>query len=281
MSVDLDVEGFDVEIRIADLDSLKRHEKFVDSHLEDLEASLDEKGVISDPVIADENSNVILDGMHRVEAISRLGYDKIPVCFLDYQTPEIELRTWWRRFVGLDVETLADIARELGFVIETSTLEEVKRGIENRNLEIYLVSDKDFLRAKSSFDSIFALFESVHSLEERIVEEGFDLSYEPDEDFLESLNSKDSGLLFPQAEKSEVIRISDSGEVLPHKITRHVVPARPLGVDVPLSWLDEDIDEANEKMDRKLEAASLKEISPGAQFRGRKYEEKVVTFEKI
>ena len=280
MSVDLNIDGFDIEVRVSALDSLKRHESVVDSYLEDLRDSLEEKSIISDPVIVDRNSNVVLDGMHRLEAVSKLGYDKIPVCFVDYQSSRIKLGTWWRKFEDLGMDTLVGIAEDLGFEMEHSNSEKIEERIENRNLDLYFVSGDNLLKTKSVFDSIHTLFDSVHSLENEIVENSFDLSYEPDEEFLKSLESGDTWILFPPAEKREVVQVSDSGEVFPHKTTRHVVPARPLGIDFPLSWLDEELDEVNDNLEEKLKRMNLREVSPGSQFRGRKYKEKVVTFEK-
>jgi len=52
-------------------------------------------------------------------------------------------------------------------------------------------------------------------------------------------------------EKHHIIDIAKAGKVFTFKATRHIIPARPLGVDIPLSPLtDQDI--SFEKANRKL-----------------------------
>jgi hypothetical protein len=51
-------------------------------------------GILKRSIAVDENSNVVLDGHHRLRALKELGYTKIPVKFVDYNLPEIIVHAW-------------------------------------------------------------------------------------------------------------------------------------------------------------------------------------------
>ena len=43
------------------------------------------------PIAVDKKTYVILDGHHRLQALKRLGYTKIPVILIDYHSPNIKV----------------------------------------------------------------------------------------------------------------------------------------------------------------------------------------------
>lgn len=56
------------------------------------------KSKLIKPVIVDSNTHVILDGHHRHAAALRLSFNKIPVFYVDYESPRIYIDIWYRRF---------------------------------------------------------------------------------------------------------------------------------------------------------------------------------------
>lgn len=78
-------------MEIADL---RIHEAIQDELLENFINMLREDGVFKVPILVDENDHVVLDGHHRVEALKRMGYTKIPVYLVDYWDDAIEVTTW-------------------------------------------------------------------------------------------------------------------------------------------------------------------------------------------
>lgn len=79
----LKVENPDAKLTLLRVDQLKPHEKGSPLYLELLRKEILRDGVLKYPIIADEKTNVILDGMHRWLALMSLGYELIPVILVD------------------------------------------------------------------------------------------------------------------------------------------------------------------------------------------------------
>ncbi len=76
------------------LEELREHEEYNPEHLEELLAEIKSDGVLKRPIIVDARTKVILDGHHRYNCMKRLGKTHIPVYFVDYWRPEIEVLPW-------------------------------------------------------------------------------------------------------------------------------------------------------------------------------------------
>jgi Ni,Fe-hydrogenase maturation factor len=79
----LKVENPDAKLTLLRVDQLKPHEKGSPLYLELLRKEILRDGVLKYPIIADEKTNVILDGMHRWLVLKSLGYELIPVILVD------------------------------------------------------------------------------------------------------------------------------------------------------------------------------------------------------
>jgi hypothetical protein len=80
------------EIVLFPIDELRPHEKGSPLYLELLTQEIVKDGVLKHPIIADERTNVILDGMHRWLALKTLGYTLIPVILVDaFQNPRVRV----------------------------------------------------------------------------------------------------------------------------------------------------------------------------------------------
>jgi hypothetical protein len=78
------------------IDELRPHEKGLPIYLEILKQEILRDGMIKYPLIADENTHVILDGMHRWLALKSLGYSLIP-CMLVRSDQKRQIRVGKRR----------------------------------------------------------------------------------------------------------------------------------------------------------------------------------------
>jgi hypothetical protein len=71
---------------------LRPHEKGSPLYLELLRREILRDGVLRYPIVADEKTCVILDGMHRWLALKSIGYKSIPVLLVDvFQKPAIRV----------------------------------------------------------------------------------------------------------------------------------------------------------------------------------------------
>ena len=79
----LKVDKTDAKVTLMHVDQLKPHEKGSPLYLELLRKEILKDGALKYPIIVDEKTHVILDGMHRWLALKSLGYELIPVILVD------------------------------------------------------------------------------------------------------------------------------------------------------------------------------------------------------
>ena len=276
-------EQLELRIAISNIADLHLHEEVVPELLDELVRTIDSDGCLKHPVIVDDVSHVVLDGMHRVAALKRLGCILCPVCFVDYGNPVITVGCWYRAIKGPGMlgGVVAAVERMSCDVEQVRNIDEERIGVSPilaavKNLE------GDFL-VRASFGDLKEAYDMVKAVEEGLRASSFEVSYETEDDALRMLRGAkvDAVLLTPRLTKDCIISTALSGEVFSYKATRHVVPARPLHVDVPLSMLrgDRALDEVNEELRRRLERRRLRLVSAGNVFKGRRYEESVYVFE--
>jgi len=85
-------EKTDLRIAIMPIDKLRPHEKGSRVYLKLLKQELLKDGILKYPIVADEKTGVILDGMHRWLVLKSLGYTLIPVILIDaLKNPSIRI----------------------------------------------------------------------------------------------------------------------------------------------------------------------------------------------
>jgi septum formation topological specificity factor MinE len=89
-------------IALLRIDELRPHERGSPVYLELLRREILKDGILRYPIIADEKTQVILDGMHRWLALRSLGYTLVPVMLVDaFQKPKIHVgRRRIHRYAG-------------------------------------------------------------------------------------------------------------------------------------------------------------------------------------
>jgi hypothetical protein len=79
----------EIEAQIVELAKLKQHEEVDQIHLQELKEQIKSDGVLKFAIAVDKNTHIIIDGEHRFNALKMLGCKKIPVIYVDYNSPEI------------------------------------------------------------------------------------------------------------------------------------------------------------------------------------------------
>jgi hypothetical protein len=73
------------------LNQLKPHEHISSRRVKQLVRAIKGRELFTVPIIVDKKSRVILDGHHRVAALRRLGYTKVPAILVDYRSQGIRV----------------------------------------------------------------------------------------------------------------------------------------------------------------------------------------------
>lgn len=83
-----------INAQLIDLSVLKQHEEVNLAHLRELKEEIESDQILKFAIAVDKSTNIILDGEHRSNALKELGCTKIPVVFVDYGSPDIEVKAW-------------------------------------------------------------------------------------------------------------------------------------------------------------------------------------------
>jgi hypothetical protein len=276
----LEAPGLDLKLGLESLDKVHIHEEIIPELLDKLVDEIKSSGRVKDPVIVDSNTLVVLDGMHRVAALEKLGCRYLPACLVDYRNPSVRVGCWYRTIRGeVGAPKFLNLFEQLGLGVEPSTSETASIALEGRQaIAALLTKDACYLlRGKSS--GIRESYAWVERVEHALREEGLRVDYENELDAVRRARSGEvaATLMVPGVRKDEIIEAALSGNVFAHKTTRHVLSVRPMRVDVPVGWLkgDRPLEELDHTLTKHLSKRGVKRLPPGTIFEGRKYEEEL------
>ena len=284
MRFNLTTPKLELRIGLEEISKVRIHEEIIPELLEKLQSAIKSDGMAKHPVIVDSNTLVVLDGMHRVAALERLGCKYLPVCFIDYQSSGVEVGCWHRAIVGpASVDELLAAVRALDIALEESQLERAMRMLDVREAPVVLRTRGRCYLAKGASEGIRESYALVKRIERTLVERGLGVDYETEGDAAREVQSGKAiaALLTPRVTKEEVVEAAISGRVFAHKTTRHVLAARPMNVDVPLDWLmgRESLEKINRKFVDHLSRRKVRHLPKGEMFEGRRYEEELLVFQ--
>jgi hypothetical protein len=283
MGVVLRTPQLDMELRIVPIENLFMHEETIPSALDQLRRELLTEQLLKHPMLVDSRTFVVLDGMHRVAALQSLGCRLAAVCMVDYMNPAIKLFVWYREFDGGTAFSafFRSLTRKLPYRVSSEPLSESVQLVNSRSAFAALAwkGESHALRLASAA-SIKRFYAEIGRIEAFAESMKFEVSFHTEADALEHLRDNSTAVLVvPSLTKKEVIDAALTRQPFVHKTTRHVVPARPLFVSIPLDWLRKsDAEEANAKMRKLLEGKRVVQQGPGTVIEGRRYEEFTYVF---
>jgi cysteine synthase/O-phosphoserine sulfhydrylase/cystathionine beta-synthase len=82
------------QTRLVEIEKLQPHEEADPERLRELTQQIALDKTLKYAIVADEKTNVILDGEHRYNALKSLGCRWIPVVYVNYESQNIEVHTW-------------------------------------------------------------------------------------------------------------------------------------------------------------------------------------------
>lgn len=259
--------GFKLRLRIARLDDLFLHEEIVPTEFDRLVNALRNDRALQHPIIVDDGSNVILDGMHRVAALQKLGFEYIVACGVNYQNPLIEVKNWFRVFTGApwDEKVLERVEQLTDCTIEELSISQFqeKMNIGHTVTGFILPKRKTIptVAIESSSTDAKHIYDKLIEIEKVVLSYGFNIEYKSEPIAQESVKTGRASFALATRRliKEEVIQVATRGEVFPPKTTRHVIPVRPLFINVPMRLLSAEGPGKDEDERNKILAAFLRQ----------------------
>jgi hypothetical protein len=285
----IETEKLRLELEVVPVESLFIHERILPSVANKLTIEFKTMGHLENPVIIDRNG-IVLDGNHRVYVFRKLDFKTIPVCRIDYFHKNMQLRYWFRLLSNIrDVTLIKRVVEELGgWIQEVANRESLQSTLEENSYCCGIQQSDFFASVHFSEDKVHdavSAYDVLEKIQERLSEMGLEFEYIPcqhahKEEFCELLKDHEIIIWTPQITKEMVVEAAKQEKVFAPKSTRHLIPARPLNVNVPTHWLREKIslEEINKRFCRFLEAKEIKRLSPGQVIDGRFYEEELFVF---
>ena len=271
-----------MEIALEEVGRLHIHEEIIPSVAEGLAEKMKADGVFIHPIIVDEKSLVVLDGMHRVAAANENGYRFIPICLVDYDNPNIIIGSWYRLINGLpDMDLVPGMIGDLGLRAEAVPWDAAHELVEGRRAIAAIFSKEECFAINGPRTGIKETYDAIKGIELELISKGCSIGYEDEEGAREAVHSGKvpASIMTPTISKREVVETALAGKVFIQKATRHVIPARPMFVNVPNEWLGGrlSLSEANDRLVALLSSRELKRLPPG-QVLDRRYREELYVF---
>ncbi len=271
----------DLKIRLGEIDRLRLHEETIPELTSWFTEKIKSDGCFKHPIIVDANTFVVLDGMHRVTASRNLGYRFIPICTLDYRNPNVLVGCWYRTVNHQsDLEKILGWIEDLGFTVEDSSRDAAAKLVAERKAIAAIVSRLECFAIHGTQRGIKEIYDAIKQIELKLKSKGHSIGYGAEKNALKMVSSGKvfAALVVPMVAKEEVVAAGLSGDVFNHKTTRHVIPARPLFIDVPLEFLrGPNLEEANKILVDRLSKKRVELLPPG-QVLDRFYEEELYVF---
>jgi hypothetical protein len=248
-------------------------EGIIPKRAKDLATMIDYDGVQSDPIVVTKQGKqyIVLDGMHRVAALKELECRDILVHMVNYEDENIILRSW--DAIAKKERGLKDMILEFssrrntkiekcsGDIRETTYKRNCYFGFKWVDGSTSVITEKT--GSSPDLDGIINMLEDCEKL---LDENGVRLTYLADTISDAAFkHTKDSALMIrPRFTKEEVVSRTLSSKLFPRKTTRHIIPNRPLKVNVKISLLSEDIDI---EIKNRLLQAELKRLQDHGRIR--------------
>ena len=204
----------------------------------------EEQRLRNPPIVArlTEHEHVLLDGANRVSALKELGYSHLPVQVIDYGDSEVLLKGWHHLLIeGRDLDLRSVYSKLPGVRVEEIPEEELGYYLELRRVLAVFVDET--ARCWGLFPTadtvqlhvwITTLEQVVAAYEGRTQLERIKLAdYEKLSDAFRAVDHQ--LVLFPKVSKVELLKLVQDGLMIPTGLTRHLIPGRALGLNLPLA----------------------------------------------
>jgi len=276
-------------LEIVRVDGLLMHEEVLPAVARKLLFEFKNLANLQNPIIVDQN-NIVLDGNHRAYAFRQLSFRHIPVCRIDYFNENAKLRFWFRMLKNVErFDTFTHIIQERNGRIQPVESAVALTDIMRKEcLACGLQCGDRYYCVRFPCtvvkDAVCA-YDVLREIEKTATARHMNLSYIPckyagQQEFCRTLTQTDIVIWTPRISKAMVVEAARRKKVFAPKTTRHLIPARPLNVDVPGLWLKDPVstDDLNRTFKRYLQEKRIRRFPPGQVVYGRYYEEELFVF---
>lgn len=264
--------AYGVRLDLRPVETLRPHEETIESSTLAMVAQLERDGVQKDPIIVDDATGVILDGMHRLSAFRHLGIRYAACSPVDYSSAEITLGRWLRVYRARGEENAAGMAEAVGLTVKRSVSEALSM-LGSRKSGVAAFTE-DGAHLPTSDGGLASGFGTVRTADVWANFHGWQRSFTDEGEILrQGLDRREIALLVMRFGKEDVLEAGVTGALFPCKTSMHVVDPRPVAVNVPLGELRAG---KRDTLWQRLKEERFELLPPGTEYEGRKYKERLM-----
>lgn len=241
---------------IMHLADLVPHEQADPRRVARLSERICQDAILKNPVIAapipGTAQAVVLDGANRTAALAACGARDALAQLVDYHDPGVRLTTWSHLVSGLAPEALLDQIRAIpGLTLDVTTRGAARAALAARTILAYLLTPLPGPPGPPPVFTIHGPQDGAHSDTTLLLRMVDIYKGKPDtaihrvtsdhlEDLLPNYDEVSGLLVFPPYTPDDILDFARNGLRVPTGITRHIIPARALRVNIPLDLLQAD-----------------------------------------
>lgn len=210
-----------------------------------------EEGILKNPPVvapipgeAAEGRYVVLDGANRTLAFAHIGVPHIVAQVVSYADPGVILDTWYHVVAGMGLEAFeAALTQIAGMRLEACSLDEARYILAADEALAYIVCEsgvRAVIPPKERCRDLRLLTDLVGAYKGRA-----DI-FRASNDIWEIQKPYYPGIvalvIFPRLRPADILHAAQNDYKVPSGITRHIIPARALNINIPLGILMADWD---------------------------------------
>jgi hypothetical protein len=278
-----------LKLEVVPVESLFLHERTLPHMIKELILEFKNLGHLRNPIIIDEN-NIVLDGNHRVFVFKELKFKHIMVCRIDYFHESAHLRYWFRFLQNLKgMQAIKEaVERMSGRLEKVRDRKALGKALERNSLccgvQQWNYYNVVHFSEKTVHDAVSA-YDVLEKIQDHLSADFAKLKYIPcdcvhENEFCRELKKDEAVIWTPRITKEMVVEAAKREKLFAPKTTRHLIPARPLNLNIPGWWLKENIstEEINARFLELIKRKGCKRFGPGQVIEGRYYGEELFVF---
>ena len=234
-------------LRMLPTEALVPHEDYDPRRAEKLSRRILEEGLLKNPpvvaAIPDSDCYVVLDGANRTMAFQAAGITHIVVQLVSYDDPGVMLDTWYHVVSGMAIEDFeASLVEVAEMRLRDCTLQQARLALEAETAAAYIVCGSGVRQVIPEIGQNVSRLQLLTRIvgtyrgKADIFRASNDI-WEIQKPFYPEITAL---VVFPRLKPEDILLAAANGEKVPSGITRHIIPARALNINIPIGILMAD-----------------------------------------
>jgi hypothetical protein len=244
------------DLRMVPLAGVIPHEQADPRRVERLSRRSAGDNLLKNPIIVTpipgSDQYMVMDGANRTAALGQVGARDVLAQIVRYDQPGVQLTTWNHLITGIEPNTLLyAIGASPGLELQEAALPVARAALEAREAVAYLVHPPHgahdvevyVLKARhlDSQTETTLLLEIVDLYKGKPETAIHRVGNDDIAAYLDDYDDVSALIVFPPYQPAEILELARAGLRVPTGITRHIIPARALRVNVPLDLLRDPV----------------------------------------